>query len=173
MVMHEYTWLIVLAVLVFLIGSITWAMPTPRQRQQTKLRQQAMVMGIQVRVGRLQGPRKNGAVAQSSEIATSYYLPRITVRDQPQTKFPANHNWEIFRVRGPHRHGLPSGWCWNRGEGVLDTGQLECLASILGQLPDDIYAVSSNPLAIMVYWHEIGDKQCLDDIYCGLQQLLR
>ncbi len=173
MTVSEYDWLIVLAVTVFLVGSVTWVMPTRHQRQQTRLRQQAMTMGMQVRISRLQWPRENGKIAPSSMLATGYCLPRHPISKHSKSGCLANHNWEVFRAQGQHRNGLPVGWFWNRGEGELTAEQLDRLITILSQLPDDVYAVSVNPLAAIVYWHETGDQQCLDDIYFGLQQLLQ
>ena len=171
--MFEHNWLMILAVLVFLVGSLTWAMPTSRQRQQARLRQQAVAMGIQVRIAHLHDLCKDGAVASSRAMIMGYYLARIPVCNQSRAKLLLNHDWQIYRSHRLHGDGLPSGWCWNRGEGNLGVCQLDYLDTILKQLPDDIYAVGSNPLAVVVYWHESGGQQCLNDIHVCLQQLLK
>ncbi|MCP4788934.1 MAG: hypothetical protein GY881_01715 [Gammaproteobacteria bacterium] len=165
----EYKWLIVVLVVLSLLGSISWAMPTPMQRAQAKIRKLAMAKGVQIRVGKLQGPREEGEMTPEGHLATGYNLPRPSETAKHMAK---THNWEVFRANGLHKAGLPRGWCWNRGEGALTDKQLQDLAQLIGRLPKDVYAIGASPIGVVAYWHEVGTPKELDDLITALQGLL-
>lgn len=165
----DYKWLIVVLVVLSLVGSISWVMPTPVQRAQAKIRKLAMEQGVQVRIGKLQGPREQGEMAPDSHLATGYWLPR----EGKATQVLANtHNWEIFKANGLHTTGLPQGWCWNRGQGALNDKQLQSLSDCIASLPKDVYAMGGSPMSAIIYWHEIGTPAELDDVVAVLNSML-
>ena len=165
----DYQWLIVVLVVLSLAGSVSWVMPTPVQRAQAKIRKLAMAQGVQVRIGKLQGPREQGEVAPDSHLATGYWLPRDSkvARTMSQT-----HNWEIFKANGLNTKGLPAGWCWNRGEGALNASQLQQVADLIASLPKDVYAMGGSPISAIVYWHEISTPEELDNVVAALRTML-
>lgn len=165
----EYKWLIVTLVVLSLVGSVSWVLPTPLQRAQAKIRKLAMQKGVQVRISKLQGPREQGEVAPDSHLATGYTLPRSSDAAKAMAK---SHNWEIFKAKGLHTKGLPESWCWNRGEGALSVAQLAVLETLLATLPKDVYAVSASPIGVAVYWHEKSTPQELDNLIAFMQGLL-
>lgn len=165
----EYKWLIVTLVVLSLVGSVSWVLPTPLQRAQAKIRKLAMQKGVQVRISKLQGPREQGEVAPESHLATAYSLPRSS---QAAKVIAKSHNWEIFKANGLHNKGLPDSWCWNRGEGALSQPQLAKLHSLLENLPKDVYAVGSSPIGVSAYWHEKGTANDLDNLVSILEGLL-
>ena len=67
----EIKTIIVILVCLSLVGSVAWVMPTPVQRAQAKIRQLAMAKGLQIKVGKLQGPREQGEIAPQSHLATA------------------------------------------------------------------------------------------------------
>jgi len=165
----EYKWLIVTLVVLSLVGSVSWVLPTPLQRAQAKIRKLAMQKGVQVRISKLQGPREQGEVAPDSHLATGYTMPRASDAVKTMAK---SHNWEIFKANGLHNKGLPQNWCWNRGEGALAPAQLAVLETLMMTLPKDVYAVSASPIGVAVYWHEKATPQELDDLIVFMQALL-
>ena len=165
----EYKWLIVTLVVLFLVGSVSWVLPTPLQRAQAKIRKLAMQKGVQVRISRLQGPREQGEIAPDGHLATGYSLPRSSEAAKAIAK---SHNWEIFKANGLHTKGLPDTWCWNRGEGALSEVQLAKLHALFESLPKDVYALGSSPIGVSAYWHEKGTPKDLDNLVSILKGLL-
>ncbi|MCO4836742.1 MAG: hypothetical protein KC426_01445 [Oceanospirillaceae bacterium] len=164
---------IVLFVCLSLVGSVAWVMPTPLQRAQAKIRQLAMSKGLKVNVGKLQGPREEGQMAPESHLATSYGLPREITRSRSDGMIAMKRQaWEIFKANGLNTKGLPTGWCWNRGEGTLNPQQLACLATLVERLPSDVYALSVTPIMAHAYWHEKSTPQQLDDLEGVLKELI-
>ena len=169
----EIKTIIVILVCLSLVGSVAWVMPTPVQRAQAKIRQLAMNKGLQVKVGKLQGPREQGELAPQSHLATSYGLPRPSSRDRAGGIAAIKKStWEIFKAGGLNTKGLPQGWCWNRGEGALEPDQLSHLAQLIERLPKDVYALGITPIVAQVYWHEKATPEQLDDLENVLKELL-
>ena len=154
-----YQWLIVLLVILSLVGTVAWAMPTPLQRAQARLRKHAMHKGIHVRISKRQWPRERGAMSTDSYMAVGYGLLRPSGHGR---KLVPDNRWEICRADGWHTKGLPKGWCWQYGEDNLPTKPLQRLTALLDNMPADVYAVASTPLAVMVYWHERATLEELD-----------
>ncbi len=165
----EYKWLIVALVVLSLAGSISWVLPTPVQRAQAKIRKLAMQQGVQVRIGKIQGPREQGEIAPESQLATSYNVPRPSAASKQLSKY---HHWEIFRARGLNTKGLPVGWCWNRGEGALSAQQTQALGLLIERLPTDVYALGASPVNVAAYWHENATPAELDELVGVLKDLI-
>jgi hypothetical protein len=169
----EIKWIIVILVCLSLIGSVAWVIPSPLQRAQAKIRQLAMIKGLQIRVGKLQGPREQGEIAPESYLATSYGLTRQSNNNREGGIAAIKKaTWEIFKARGLNTQGLPEGWCWNRGEGALKSAQLNLLAELIQQLPKDVYALSITPIAVQAYWYERATPQELNDLEKVLKELV-
>ena len=164
--------IIVILVCLSLIGSVAWVMPTPLQRAQAKIRHLAMAKGLQIKVGKLQGPREQGEVAPQSHLATSYGLPRPNSRNRAGgINAIKKATWEIFKAGGLHTKGLPQGWCWNRGEGALKSEQLSYLSKLIEQLPSDVYALGVTPIMAQAYWYEKATPEQLDNLEKVLKEL--
>ncbi len=161
-------WLIISVVVLSLIGSVMWAMPTPRQRFESRLRLKGRALGFQVQLAQLQLPRARGEVEAERISAPAYRLMRTNLsraeRDQWRT-------WRVCRLDAIANNGLPEGWCWGEGEGVLDAAELALLAQMIDALPKDVLAIESTPLQLSVFWHE-GREEGLDAIHAAMQPLL-
>jgi hypothetical protein len=169
----EIKTIIVILVCLSLIGSVSWVMPTTLQRAQAKIRQLAMSKGLQIKVGKLQGPREQGELAPESYLATSYGLLRPNNRDRAGgISAIKKATWEIFKAGGLNTTGLPQGWCWNRGEGALNPEQLSDLAQLIERLPSDVYALGVTPIVVQAYWYEKATPQQLDDLENVLKELM-
>lgn len=161
-------WLIISVVMMSLIGSVMWVMPTPRQRFQAQLRLRARQLGFQVQLVKLELPRATGEMEGESISVPVYRLPRHNLsREQKERWVP----WTICRVSTLATAGLPEGWSWIRGEGRLSPAALESIAKAISELPDDVVAMESTPIHLSVFWNE-GEGQALEQIKRASEPLL-
>ena len=169
-------WLIIGLVTFSLIGSIAWAMPTPMQRAQGKLRAMAMQKGIRVNIAQLHFPRECGHVEADKRLATSYTLFRNNDQIKAISKSTKSCNWQVFRINGLETDGLPEGWCWQPDSTpfkntLLNNTQLEKLTQLIEKLPKDVYSIFSNTGFVAIYWNEQGTPEDVEVIYQVLQIL--
>ncbi|WP_207063141.1 hypothetical protein [Motiliproteus sp. SC1-56] len=162
-------WVFIVLILLAIVGSMMWMMPSPRQRAQALLRQKAMRLGIQVQISRLLFPRALGEAVADERDCTAYRLARTQDRRRGrQAPVP----WQIFKVRSHANTGLPEGWSWGRGEGQLTSEQLALIAGLIEILPADVYALESTPVSAGVYWNEHGDLDTVDLVFENLEKML-
>ncbi len=162
-------WVIIILLLLSIVGSMMWMMPSPKQKVQVLLRQHAMRQGIQVQMSRLLFPRATGEAIPDERDCIAYRLPRTNaIRRDKQTTIP----WHIFKLDSVATNGLPEEWCWSKGEDQLEQDQLTELAELIANLPKDAYSLESTPIAVSVYWYENGDQDSVDNIKQLLQKML-
>lgn len=163
-----WKWVIIVLIMMSLIGSVMWAMPTRRQSEQAKLRARARTLGFQVQLVTLTGPRASDEAEPEDFRRPAYRLLRQGIDSRTRA---ALQPWQVFRVRSLACDGLPPGWSWKIGERLLSREQLDRLAAALDGLPDDVVAVESTPIHVSALWGEHGDvgdleriRDCLQDI---------
>lgn len=162
-------WMIIILIMMSLIGSMMWVMPTPRQKYQAKLRLQAKQIGFRVQLERVTLPRAKGEMEPETTTVTAYRLIRNRRDKKPaQTHTP----WTVYRIAAVADLGLPQGWSWGLGEKTLSQPQLDMLADIIEAMPDDVLAIQSNPVEVGVFWSEEGGEAMLDLIKTQLERLL-
>ncbi|MFC6673568.1 hypothetical protein [Marinobacterium aestuariivivens] len=164
-----WKWAIIVLIMMSLIGSVMWAMPTRRQTEQAQLRSRARTLGFQVQLVTLLGPRASGEAEAEEYRRPAYRLLRHGVDARVRERLIP---WQVFRVGSLACDGLPSGWSWKIGERQLSPAQLECLRSVLAQLPDDVVAVESTPVHVSALWGERGDLEALERIRDALQVVI-
>lgn len=162
-------WTIIILITMSLLGSIMWAMPSPRQRFLAKLRQQASQHGFQVQMVRMTPPRAAGQVEPETLMATAYRLPRYNLDKEHRNHFI---EWQVFRQVAVANEGLPENWCWGRGERCLDESQLAILNDFIEQLPAGVSSIESTPIHISLYWDERGDENSLDEFQVQLKPFI-
>ena len=162
-------WTIIIIVMMSLIGSMMWVMPTKRQRFQAQLRQQAMRMGFSVQIAQVQPPRASGELEKQSFNMPVYRLPRMNMNRSEREAFV---NWQVYKQQALASEGLPDGWCWGEGERSLSETQLEMLNNMLQQLPESARAVESDPVHLSVYWGEEGDSSDLEKLMDTMNVLI-
>lgn len=154
-------WAIIVLIMMSLIGSMMWVMPTPRQRFQSKLRLDARKHGFQVSLGKLSLPRAEGEM-EAEELNTPLYrLNRTGLERKERDQFVG---WAVARMTAIGRDGLPEGWSWVRGEGALPAERLKQLADWLQALPKEVDAVESDSLHLCLYWREPERVGALDEL---------
>tara|TARA_R110002167_G_scaffold6193_4_gene28181 strand:- start:1862 stop:2362 length:501 start_codon:yes stop_codon:yes gene_type:complete len=160
-------WFVIVLILLAIIGSMMWMMPSPRQRLQALLRQSAMRSGFQVQITRILLPRALGEATADARDCVAYRLPRVR---------PSGHSrqipWQVFKLVSHANQGLAEGWSWAKGEGELDPEALEIVAELLRDLPGDVYGLESTPVSASVYWEERGTPETVALIHQLLTRLL-
>jgi hypothetical protein len=145
---------IIAGVVLFLIGTLTWLLPSPRERKQMELRQTAIKMGLKVSLGELSTVIEAGT--EQGVKCVVYQLP---------TEVSPHVLWQA--VREQHQRGvdiasdgLPSGWYWAKGD-IPEPSVRAYLQSALPLLNQDVLAIEARPIGYAVYWREHGSA---DDV---------
>lgn len=154
-------WAIIALIMLSLIGSMMWVMPTPRQRFQAKLRLEARKHGFQVSLGSLALPRAQGEMEASELKSPIYRLHRSNLSRAERDAFIG---YSVARVNAIANEGLPSGWSWIQGERALDARRLQRLAQWLESVPPEVGAVESDPIHLALYWREPERNGALDEL---------
>lgn len=162
-------WIIIIVIMMSLIGSMMWVMPTPRQKYQAALRMKAKKMGFLVQLERLTAPRAKGEMEPESRDITAYRVIREGLNREEKNHFTT---WQIFRLESISDIGLPSGWSWSEGERALSEKQLDRLAEVISKLPEGVFSLESTPIHAGVYWNEEGGDEALDEIKTLLDSLV-
>lgn len=162
-------WFIIIGVMLSLVGSAMWVMPTQRQKFQAKLRLHARTLGFNVQLARLDAPRAAGEMEGETISVPAYRLLRTNMERKDSDELVV---WQVFRLQSMANTGLLDGWSWMHGENELTNEQLVLLNDVLATLPDDVAALESNPVQVTAYWHERGDEAVLVEIKEQLDRVL-
>ncbi len=162
-------WVVIALILLAIVGSMMWMMPSPRQRVQALLRQKAMRLGFQVQIARILLPRALGEAVADERDCVAYRIPRLSAASA-QSRNPSKQSipWQIFQLQSYATDGLPAGWSWSKGEGQLQNDALQLITELIAALPEDVYGLESTPVSVSVYWEERGTPETVEQI----QQLL-
>ncbi len=167
-------WVIIGLLMLAIVGSMLWVMPSPRDRMQAALRQRAMSAGMQVQMKLLKFPRAIGESESEERHCFAYRMPRIVVEGESTAskKLPATQAFQIFKLSGHANTGLPQGWTWGKGEGTLSDEQLSVVHEVIAKLPDSALALESTPVATALYWREHGPAEIVDQIRENLTYMI-
>lgn len=149
-------WTIIVLIMLSLLGSMMWVMPTKRQKYQAALRLAARKAGFQVKLERITAPRAAGEMEAETRNMTAYRLLRQNLDRAQKNQF---NNWQVFRVEALANTGLTSDWCWAQGEKSLSQPQLASLNDLLAELPDGVFAIESSAVYLGVVWDEEGGEE--------------
>ena len=161
-------YLIIAFVVLSLMGSVMWVMPTKRDRFLAKLRMEAKGLGFQVQLIKLVYPREKGEVEPRKITSVAYRLLRgkITSQEHKQWK-----SWQVIRCEANASEGLISGWAWAMGERTLNESALASLNAQLSELPKDVSGLESTPIQVSAFWSETQASE-LSEIKRHLQALI-
>lgn len=163
-------WTIIVLIVMSLIGSMLWVMPSPRQRYQADLRMRARKAGIQVQLARLELPRAKGETEGETLSVPAYRFLRQNLDRQEKENW---QRWEVLRLETLNQEGLPAGWSWRDEHMALQGSALATVHALLEQLPDDVLAVESTPLHLTLFWQERGEADRLETLKSLAEPLLR
>ncbi|MGH1463137.1 MAG: hypothetical protein ACRBB6_14000 [Neptuniibacter sp.] len=162
-------WMIIIMIMMSLVGSMMWVMPTKRQKYQAALRMKAKTLGYQVQLERVTAPRAKGEMDAETRDMTAYRLIRHGLNKQEKNAFKS---WKIFRVESISDTDLPPGWSWGSGERTLKPVQLEHLSEVLAKLPNGVFSLESTPIHIGMYWDEEGGDNALQELKVLLETFM-
>jgi hypothetical protein len=137
-----------------MLAPVFWIMPSPSQKRQVKMREQAMAMGFQIKIAPLPQTHRD-SVRRVDEIpGVCYRLP-----------------WSNGRpLRNPFHHLMV------RNETLLapsmNNAQInELLTSALGRLPVTVVAIEYSNYGVAIYWREQGGLEALKLLYDELLKI--
>ncbi|MBF2754190.1 MAG: hypothetical protein ISN29_02890 [Gammaproteobacteria bacterium AqS3] len=140
------TWVLVLTV-AFLLGALSWAVPSPRERRLARMRQLAMMEGLDIVIGRDGDP------------------PGVCYRLACAPSFPG---WSL-RTSGGKHSGAPfhAGWRWETepAPNALSLDIQEALIralEALGPLQDG--CVRSTLTGVELWWDEQGGAEQINAV---------
>ncbi|PXF30838.1 hypothetical protein WH50_13280 [Pokkaliibacter plantistimulans] len=156
--------IVIFVVVMLLVGSVFWIMPSGRQRQQMRIRERALAAGVRAKMYPLELPRAPGELPQPKRLILMYSVAREQKSAQPE--------WQLHRAAGLDPFDLAPGWVWKKPpsqDAVLD---LHSIANIVNVLPKSVDAVISTPLECVLCWNEKNEQE-LDAIAQSLDSLKR
>ena len=163
-------WVISIAVMLSLIGSIMWIRPSPREHLLSKIRLHARQLGFTVQIAHLETPRGKGQLEPEKIRVPAYRILRNELSRDERDQWTS---WQIFRIENVANQGLPKGWSWKRGECQLSSSACAQIAALIQALPPEVVALESSPVHFSVYWRESGGPEQLDAIHAALQPILK
>lgn len=161
---------IIVVVVMSLLGSFMWMMPTQREKFQAQLRLKAKKEGFMVQLVRLTAPRAEGEMDGNVRNTPAYRLPRSNLDKREVNGMVP---WQVFRVKAIANEGLPEGWSWKLGERALSDSQLAVLNDVISMLPSDVVALESTPVNVSAFWNETTGDEQLGVLKAALQKLIQ
>ncbi|MEH6444159.1 MAG: hypothetical protein V7784_09690 [Oceanospirillaceae bacterium] len=155
-------------VVLSLVGSVMWVMPTKRDKFLSVLRLEAKRLGFQVQLTKLTYPREKGEVEARRVSSVVYRLLRGRIT---QTEHQNWKSWRVVRCETNACEGLTAGWGWVVGERELSLNQLESINELLVAMPIGIVGLESTPIHVSVFWNE-SENELLDAIKKPLDHLI-
>ncbi len=159
---------IIAFVVVSLVGSVMWVMPTKRDKFLAALRMEAKRLGFQVQLLKLKFPREKG-VLEAREVSTIAY--RLLRGKIDQAQHNGWQSWRVVKCETNACEGLLNGWGWVVGERELSVDKLEQINALLAALPDSVIALESTPVHVSAFWGE-QDEQQMHQIKESLNQMI-
>ena len=159
---------IIAFVVLSLVGSVMWVMPTKRDKFLATLRMEAKRLGFQVQLLKLKFPREKG-VLEAREVSTIAY--RLLRGKIDQAEHNTWQSWRVVKCETNACEGLLDGWGWVVGERALTAEKIEQLNAMLSTLPDTVIALESTPIHASAFWGE-QDEQQMHQIQQSLNQMI-
>lgn len=161
-------WLIIALVLLSIVGSVMWMMPSPRERMQAKMRQKAMSTGLKVQMVQLKHPREIGQAEAETKGVIVYRLFRQNLSKTEKNNF---NGWQIFKLNTLATDGLPEGWSWSKGEGEHQD-KTPLIAEVINELPGEQVSIQSTGDSVSYFWYESGNDETVEQIKSALDKLV-
>ena len=170
-------YLIIGFVLLLIIAPIFAILPSSRQKEQMRLRKQAMDQGISVELTRIEDPiprqdKYLSSTGKPLEPILSVAAYRI-VRPKPREwRISPQIKWVLER-RAENSTELPGRWHWGNSKPKEISPEFEeFLSRELASLPDDVVRIQEVNSSLIVYWHESSGEEGLASIVRFLEGAL-
>ncbi len=153
--------LIIALSVAMVVGPVLWIRPSPRQKQQARIRARAAALGLQVRLY-----PKSSVTGDSKdrEMVMHYQLPRPQVLDESELG-----EWVLRRRNFAHEMHFAESWDW-QGKPAPARWH-DALRGLLTQLPEDVFSIVGSPQGVAVVWNERGTDERVDQIAEALKTL--
>lgn len=165
-------WMVIILVMMSLLGSMMWVMPTRKQKYQASLRLKAKSLGFQVILEKMTPPRAQGEMEAEERNITAYRVLRHDLTRDQKNNF---RTWQVYRVNSIANIGLVDGWSWAEGERILTELELDQLNALLTDLPKGVLSLESTPAYVGAHWDEGGNsdngEELMETLYQQLKQL--
>ncbi len=156
------TFIIVLIIAIaFVISPMLKILPTPREKEQMKLRNKARELGMQVQLARIPTAAKTKEQSVLPNGA-AYRLPR----EREQKKLLKTHTTYLLERDSTAQHN----WQWFNPK-LQAQNEQSTLYDILNSLNDDIQVFESTPNDTSVYWREKGSVEDVEFIASQLRAI--
>ncbi|MFP8965470.1 hypothetical protein ACKC9G_02660 [Pokkaliibacter sp. CJK22405] len=133
-------------VIVLLMGSIFWVMPSAAQKRVMNLRQNALSMGLRPSVQRITRIREPG----ESEVLPQSLLLYSKLRQQTCQRM----TWQLERREGFDPVTGVNGWFWKDKPAELAEKDETHLREILSQVPASVDLVLVSSMGVSLHWNE-------------------
>lgn len=158
---------IIVFVVMSLLGSLMWMMPSKREKLLATLRLDARKAGFTVQLVHVEPPRAEGEYESDTINVAAYRMSR----NNSHKKQPETVPWQVFRVKAISCDGLTEGWSWKIGERMLSSSHLAVLNEVIKALPDDVVGLESTPIHVSAYWKELSGIESMEIIKNVLEKL--
>lgn len=164
--MEPNFWIALLVVVMFVLGSVVWVRPSPRDIKLANWRREALVAGLKVKLEGFKADPKESGIRDDIEGA-SYQL---------FNDIPAKHDklvWAVVLNDGWLKDGLPEGWSWYKEK--ADAKLIDRISEQIEKAPLDIVGIERTPYMSRIVWSESGknfDPQALKQFLQEVQTIV-
>lgn len=168
------TYLIIGFVILLIIAPIFAILPSARQKEQMRLRKQAMEQGIGVELTRIEDPiprqdKYLSSTGKPLDPVLSVAAYRIARPKPRELRTSPQIEW-ILERRAEKSSDLPGRWHWSQSKPNEIREEFEqFLFNELASLPDDVVKIQEVNYSLIVYWHESSSEKGLTSIVRFLQ----
>ena len=165
------SYLIIGFILILIIAPVFAILPSARQKEQMRLRKQAMESGISVELTSIRDPipRQDKYISNTGKSLepivklVAYRMPRTKPR---HWRLSPAIDWALERGDA-EMPDLPGLWRWSESKPeTLSEAMNEFLRNELISLPDDVVKIEELNYVMSIYWHERSGE-------VGLASILR
>lgn len=157
-------WMVVtLMAALMVVGSIMWIMPSKHDRRIAKLRQQAIVSGIKVKLMKYPVINVSGRVEENCHEGASYSFVDVPLKG-------VKTGWMLIRsddqsepLDGVNENKPIDGWGWYIKQDELQEEIIAHIMQLTSKYSESLFAVSIMARSISIGWSEAGNQQDLDD----------
>lgn len=128
-------YLLIVAVLMALIGTVYWLQPSPRQRHLSKLREQARVLGLKLMFKTLEIESKNTGLYEKRS-GVFYCLNKKEATSAGELLF------EIVKEKGWYQDNLPNEYSWHKQPMTQNCFSEKDFKDALNLLNDELLVLS-------------------------------
>jgi len=155
-------WLIIGVAMILIAGPIFWAMPTRRDRERKRLRDEARAQNLTVQMRQIPHPDPSpdarvsaGGVPREPRLEVAAYTWPLKL---PAAIEPRHvPSWRVLYAasgRGSDAQMLPAGWRFDRAGLPLTQSNLDRLGALLERTPAGTVGVECDSQACALYWRE-------------------